>query len=139
MKASLWKALEVALLVEGKLLGSHDWVSTGISIDTRKTQKGDIFIALKGDNYDGHSFIQQAFERGAVAVIIDNIPESINYKNNLILVQNTYNALNYLGIAGRERGNIKLIGVTGSVGKTTTKDFIQSIIKESPPEYQCLF
>jgi len=130
MKASLWKALEVALLVEGKLLGSHDWVSTGISIDTRKTQKGDIFIALKGDNYDGHSFIQQAFERGAVAVIIDNIPESINYKNNLILVQNTYNALNYLGIAGRERGNIKLIGVTGSVGKTTTKDFIQSIIKE---------
>ena len=91
-------------------------------------KKGDLFIALKGPNYDGHNFLKDAFENGAIAAVVNKIPQSLELQN-FIKVKDTFKALNQLGIAGRERGDFNVIGITGSVGKTTTKDFLSKILE----------
>ena len=131
MILSLWNAIETSLLVEGKMIGSIEWAANGVSIDSRTIKKKDLFIALKGDKFNGHDYIKSAFTKGAVAAIVNNIPEEFIPNANYILVQDTHKALDYLGIAGRERGEIKVIGITGSVGKTTTKDFLNTIINDT--------
>jgi len=130
MHKSLWNDLEVILTINGKSLGLGHWNASGISIDSRKSLKGDIFVALKGEKFDGHRFINDAFKRGAIAAIIEEFPPKINNNKAYIKVQNTYEALDKLAILGRERSNCKLIGITGSIGKTTTKDYLFSIIND---------
>ena len=78
MHKSLWNDLEVILTVNGKSLGLGRWNASGISIDSRKSLKGDIFVALKGEKFDGHRFINDAFKRGAIAAIIEEFPPKIN-------------------------------------------------------------
>ena len=95
----------------------------GIKTDTRNINKGDIFIALKGKNYDGHDFIADAINLGAIACITERY---INDK--CIVVSDTFDALFILGNHIRKKYNIPLIAITGSNGKTTTKDLISHIL-----------
>ncbi|MGF7185069.1 UDP-N-acetylmuramoyl-tripeptide--D-alanyl-D-alanine ligase [Desulfitispora alkaliphila] len=109
---------------------------TGVSTDTRNLKPGELFIALKGDNFDGHDFVVSAMEKGANAAIVD---ESFNYSQleiqNLIVVKDTLIALQNLAKYYKESINLKVIGITGSNGKTTTKDIIASVLSE---EYNAL-
>lgn len=92
------------------------------SIQTLK--KGDLFVALKGPNTEGHDYVETALEHGAVAAIVDHIPEGID-KNKCLLVKDTLKALEDLARAARVRTDAIYIAVTGSVGKTSTKDMLE--------------
>lgn len=101
--------------------------SNGIVTDSRKVIKGCLFWALKGENFDGNNFAQQAIEDGAIAAIIDNE----NYKNNnFIYVNNTLEALQKLATHHRRQFDIPVIGITGSNGKTTTKELVLAVLQK---------
>lgn len=122
---------EMLQAVSGKLLhrGSEDFVS-GISIDTRTITKGDAFIALRGENFDGHSFLKTACSNGASALVISDMAEvaALNPDISVILVKDTKEALKGLAHFHRMRFSIPVIGVTGSNGKTTTKDMLAAVL-----------
>ena len=94
-----------------------------IKTDTRKINKGDIFIALKGKNYNGEDFIEEALNNGALACISEN-----NINENCIQVRSTIEALFLLGNYIRKKHSIPLIAITGSNGKTTTKDLLSHVL-----------
>ncbi len=120
-KSSLWSSTEAAKATNGTSQGQ--WVASGISIDTRTLQKGDLFIAIRGDAMDGHKFAADALAKGAVAVVIDRAVDGVPAEKAL-MVADTFKAMQDLGIAARARTSAKIIGVTGSVGKTGTKDML---------------
>lgn len=115
---TLWTASEIAAITKGNFTGTDLSVS-GISIDTRKINPGDLFIALKGPNFDGNDFAEQALEQGAAAVLTT---KSGNPK--FITVPDTFIALHDLGEGARARTSAKIIAVTGSVGKTSVKSML---------------
>ncbi|MGL9758478.1 MAG: UDP-N-acetylmuramoyl-tripeptide--D-alanyl-D-alanine ligase [Wolbachia sp.] len=103
--------------------------SSNISTDTRSIKKGDLFIALKGQNFDGHNFLHEAFLKGAAAAIVSEG----KYKNSpLIIVQDTLKALH--DMASYYIKNVlvdaKVIAITGSVGKTTTKNMLHTVLSQ---------
>lgn len=114
---------DIIKIVNGKSKINSDELIKEIKTDSRKINKGDIFIALRGKNYDGNDFIDEAIRKGAVACITD---KSINDK--CIEVMDTYQSLFDLGNHIRNSFNIPLIAITGSNGKTTTKDLISHIL-----------
>jgi len=118
---ALWTSLEIKKITGGA--GSGDWTVDGISIDSRTLQKGDLFVALT-DKRDGHAFLDKAFENGAAAALVSHIPEGSTGDSRLILVKDVLEALKELAFAARERFSGKLIAVTGSVGKTSTKEML---------------
>ena len=120
MKASLWNGKEVLSVIKGH--GSDDWNASGISIDSRTLNPGDIFFALCGKNYDGHDFISEALNKGA-KVVISNAPSKFSYEKT-IFVDDVLRALTDLGVYARNRTKAKVIAVTGSSGKTTLKEMI---------------
>ncbi len=118
---TLWSAKEAAAATNASCAGN--WSATGVSIDSRTVKAGDLFIAIKGDNSDGHAYVKNAIQNGAVAAIvsekIDGVPEE-----KLLLVSDTFKALQDLGHAARARSAATIVAVTGSVGKTGTKEFL---------------
>ncbi|MBA3813783.1 MAG: UDP-N-acetylmuramoyl-tripeptide--D-alanyl-D-alanine ligase [Alphaproteobacteria bacterium] len=122
----LWESNKVDGIVEGT--SSESWTCSGISIDSRSMEKGDLFVALTGENGDGHAFLQNAANKGARAALISQNIESPPLPT--IRVPDTLKALEKLGIAARERSHAYRIAVTGSVGKTSTKDALKTIFKE---------
>ena len=127
MKQILWTKDSVCTATDG--ICDIDWSAKGISIDSRTTQMGDLFIALKGPRLDGHEFIKQAFANGAVAALVDDYPTELEPHYPVLKVNDTKIALNKLGFAARNRTAAKTIAVTGSVGKTGTKDAIFNGLK----------
>lgn len=121
MKALTFKEAASAVGSSSNLAGDFDCICT----DTRKITDGCLFIAIKGDNFDGHDFAAKAIENGAQAVIVE---KDCNLGDRQIVVENTRTAL--LDLAGYYRSlfNIPVIGVTGSVGKTTTKEMIHAVM-----------
>lgn len=118
----IWTAKEAAQAVGVDQHGA--WLATGLSIDTRSLRPGDLFIALKGDHGDGHDHLLQAFEKGAAAAIVSHVPEGLEGQQNLLVVADTFKALQDLGQAARNRCGAKIVGITGSVGKTGTKEML---------------
>lgn len=114
----LWTSEVVDALLTTK--SSAPWSATGVSIDSRTLQKGDLFIALTGDNFDGHHFIPQAEKAGASACLVHDA--SVVTSLPKVLVDDTLKGLEKLGISARDRTSAKIIAVTGSVGKTSTKE-----------------
>ncbi|MCM8786115.1 MAG: UDP-N-acetylmuramoyl-tripeptide--D-alanyl-D-alanine ligase [Candidatus Omnitrophica bacterium] len=105
-----------------------DLLIEGISTDSRQIKKGEIFIALKGEKYDGHNFVEEAFKKGAFAAIV-----SENYKGDLgllIRVKEPLYALNEISKNYRIKINMKVITITGSDGKTTTKEIVKNVLSE---------
>lgn len=118
---SLWTAKDAAAATGGTI--ASDWAATGVSIDSRTVGKGDLFIALKGDHGDGHAFVADALKKGAAAAIVSQKIDGVD-DGRLLIVGNTMKALQDLGHASRARTGALIIGVTGSVGKTGTKEFL---------------
>ena len=110
---ALWTSIDAALATKGR--ATRDWVASGVSIDTRTLQKGDLFIALKAQR-DGHDFIAQAFSKGAAAAMVSYFPDSVGETAALLLVDDVQRALEALGSAARKRSQARIMAVTGSVG-----------------------
>lgn len=122
---SLWTAQEAAAATGGKAKG--DWAVDGVSIDTRTLQPGDLFVALTADR-DGHDFVAQALAKGAGAALVSHVPDGVAEDASLLIVDNVLGALEALGQAARARTNAKVVGVTGSVGKTSTKEMLRLVL-----------
>ena len=100
---------------------------TGISIDTRKISPGDLFFALLGENSDGHNYVAAAFEKGAVAAVVSRKSEGV--EGVQIVVSDTLLALGKLAKAYRQLFDIELVAITGSVGKTSTKEMLAAVLR----------
>ncbi|MBB6123586.1 UDP-N-acetylmuramoyl-tripeptide--D-alanyl-D-alanine ligase [Sphingobium subterraneum] len=111
----LWTAQELAQATGG--IASGDFVVTGVAFDSREVGPGDLFIALKGETTDGHRFVDATFAAGGAAAIVS---QPVDHPH--VLVADTTQALTDIAIASRARMTGKVIGVTGSVGKTGTKE-----------------
>lgn len=118
---------EVAAATGGKLIGP-DREFGRVNQDSRKLAKDDLFIAIKGENFDGHEFLAQAQKLGAAGALVQR---QVDSSLPQVLVADTRKALGTYGAAWRRRFNLKLVGVTGSSGKTTLKEMIASILKLS--------
>ncbi|MEX5565826.1 UDP-N-acetylmuramoyl-tripeptide--D-alanyl-D-alanine ligase [Pseudophaeobacter sp. 1A16562] len=127
MSAPLWTAAEAAAATGGEARG--DWQINGVSIDTRTLQPGDLFVALKAAR-DGHDFVAQALKAGAGAALVSRIPEGLPEDASLLLVEDVQKGLEALGRAGRARTNARVVAVTGSVGKTSTKEMLARILSD---------
>lgn len=121
---SLWTGAEAAAATGGE---TGDWVATGVSIDTRTLQPGDLFVALK-DQRDGHDFVADAFAKGAAAALVTHRPEGVTEDAPLLIVPDVLKALEDLGRAARARTKAKVFAVTGSVGKTGTKEMLRTAL-----------
>ncbi len=122
---ALWTSAEAAAATRGRI--TCDWVAKGVSIDTRTLQPGDLFVALK-DVRDGHEFVGQALDKGAAAALVTHVPEGVGVDAPLLVVPDVLEALRGLARAARARTKAKVVGVTGSVGKTSTKDMLRAVL-----------
>ncbi len=122
----LWTAAEAVRSTGGT--ATTDWAASGISIDTRTIERGDLFVALQGEARNGHEFAAMALERGAAAVLASHVPPGVKTDAPMLLVGNTLTALEALGRAARERASARVIAVTGSAGKTTTKEMLRLML-----------
>ncbi|SDC71953.1 UDP-N-acetylmuramoyl-tripeptide--D-alanyl-D-alanine ligase [Sphingomonas sp. YR710] len=111
----LWTAFDIAAAVDGEVHGAFD--ANGVAFDSREVGPGDLFIALRGEATDGHRFLDRAFAAGAAGAIVSDACSGPHVR-----VEDTADSLIALGIAARKRMKGKVIGVTGSVGKTGTKE-----------------
>jgi len=124
----MFKIEELLKATQGKLIsGDTETIVKGISIDSREIKKGMAFIAIKGDNFDGHDFIRKSAERGAGCIITERDAGRLG-NLAVIKVKNTILALGDIARFNRNRYNIPVIAVTGSNGKTTTKDMIAGVL-----------
>ncbi|WP_419905684.1 UDP-N-acetylmuramoylalanyl-D-glutamyl-2,6-diaminopimelate--D-alanyl-D-alanine ligase [Kiloniella sp.] len=119
----LWTAQEAADATGGE--NTHDWQATGLSLNTRNLEKGDLFFALQGPNFDGHDYVADAFDKGAAVAVVERRPERLKDDASLLIVDDTLGALNRFGAAARANSSAKFIGVTGSVGKTSIKEMLR--------------
>ncbi|MFB9149443.1 UDP-N-acetylmuramoyl-tripeptide--D-alanyl-D-alanine ligase [Roseovarius ramblicola] len=122
---TLWTASDAAAATAGRVTG--DWAATGVSIDTRTLRPGDLFVALSAAR-DGHEFVAQALDKGAAAALVSRIPEGLAADAPLLIVEDVQAALEALGRAGRARTSARVIAVTGSVGKTSTKEMLRAVL-----------
>ncbi|SIQ25029.1 UDP-N-acetylmuramoyl-tripeptide--D-alanyl-D-alanine ligase [Paracoccus thiocyanatus] len=116
---TLWTSHDAAAATGGR--ATRDFAVTGVSIDTRTIRPGDLFVALQAAR-DGHDFVAQALEKGAGAALVSRIPQGVAPDAPLLVVPDVLAALEGLGRAGRARMGGKVIAITGSVGKTSTKE-----------------
>lgn len=131
---ALWTKDEAQKATGGKAFGPA-WEAHGISIDSRSVEKGDLFVALTGPNHDGHAYVAKALEAGAVAALVHAIPEGLDETAPLLLVNDTLEGLRALGAAARARSSAKIIGVTGSVGKTSSKEMLKLALEAAGPTH----
>jgi UDP-N-acetylmuramoyl-tripeptide--D-alanyl-D-alanine ligase len=124
---SLWTAAEAAAATGGRLQG--DWTVEGVSIDTRTLEAGDLFVALQAAR-DGHDFVAQALNNGAGAALVSRVPDDVADDAPLLIVDDVLKGLEALGAAARARTDAKVIGITGSVGKTSTKEMLLAMLAE---------
>jgi UDP-N-acetylmuramoyl-tripeptide--D-alanyl-D-alanine ligase len=128
--SALWTAADIAAATGG--MASRDFAINGIAFDSREIGTGDLFVAMVGENDDGHHFVDGAFKRGAAGAIV-----STPVSHPHVLVADTAAALNALGVASRARlgktGAVaRVAGVTGSVGKTGTKEALAAALSRTP-------
>jgi len=101
---------------------------TGVNTDTRIIKPGDIFVALRGEKFDGHAFVTAALDKGAIAAIVDSKFQAPNESLPLLQVEDTLEAYQKIAHWWRQQFSIPVIAITGSVGKTTTKELIAAVL-----------
>ncbi len=121
----LWTAEEIAEATNGR--AGSDFPVYGVSIDTRTLKKGDLYIAIKGERTDGHAYAKQALEQGAAGVLVSDLSDGLPIAK-VIAVADTTDALKALASAARNRSGAKVVGVTGSSGKTSTKEMLKAAL-----------
>jgi UDP-N-acetylmuramoyl-tripeptide--D-alanyl-D-alanine ligase len=121
--APLWRAAEAEAATGGVATGG--WAASGVSIDSRSVGPGDLFVALRGPNHDGHDFASAAFAAGAAAAMVDREVPGLPVGARLLRVGDTLAGLTALGAAARARSRARIVAITGSVGKTGTKEALR--------------
>jgi len=122
---SLWTSADAAAATGGR--ATCEWIATGVSIDTRTLEPGDLFVALTAAR-DGHDFVAQALEKGAAAALVSRVPDGVDPAVPLLLVEDVQLGLEALGEAARRRTAARVVAITGSVGKTSTKEMLREIL-----------
>ena len=117
----IWSSKEIAFVTAGKFFS--DWEGGKLVFDSRLIQEGDIFIALGGTNSDGHDFVKQAFSQGAAGAIVSRKLSNVD-EHKLIIVKDTKIALHRMASYKRSKSRASFIAITGSVGKTSTKELL---------------
>ncbi|MEZ5830251.1 MAG: Mur ligase family protein [Dongiaceae bacterium] len=133
MTEPLWTSAEIAAAVAGQTSG--EFAASGVSIESRSLERGDLFVALQGPTFDGHDFVAAALQRGAAGALIHRRPTSLPSDAPTIEVVDTMKALEDLGRAARARTGARVAAVTGSVGKTSTKEALRSVLSLFAPTY----
>src|SRR3954447_4039802 len=123
---ALWTSDEIAQATGGT--ASEPFEVTGVTFDSREVGAGDLFVAMPGTVHDGHRFVEQAFASGAAGALVSQPVAGPH-----VLVADTFAALQALGRAARERNNGRIIGVTGSVGKTSVKEALFAALDRFAP------
>ena len=116
----------------GSLLSQHVTEFTGLGTDTRKDLRGQFFIALRGDRFDAHDYLETAVQAGATALIVDKaevVTEDLKSKVTVILVKDSLKALQELARYWRRKCGFQVLAITGSNGKTTTKGFLATLLE----------
>ncbi len=128
--SALWTSDEIAQAVSpGAAMAAFE--ANGVTFDSRAVGPGDLFFALPGETTDGHGFVPDALARGAAAAVVSrDVPGA---QGILVRVDDTMKALVALGRAGRRRSKARIASVTGSVGKTSTKDALRAILSAQAP------
>ena len=121
----LWTAEDAVAATGGTT--TAPWEATGVSIDTRSLVPGDLFVALK-DVRDGHDFVAAAFEKGAAAALVTHRPDNVPDDAPLLIVDDVLEGLVALGVAARARSDARIAAITGSVGKTSTKEMLRTVL-----------
>ncbi len=133
----LWWLGEVIEAVGARVLGDArpETPVTGISIDTRTLQPGDLFVAIVGDRVDGHDYLAAAFHAGAAAAVVHRLTDQVPAGAPLLAVDDTLRGLEALGRAARARCPGTIMAITGSVGKTGTKDMLGAALRAIAPTH----
>ncbi|HEY2933739.1 MAG TPA: UDP-N-acetylmuramoyl-tripeptide--D-alanyl-D-alanine ligase [Acidobacteriota bacterium] len=121
-------AEQIAGAMNAKLVGARLPAISGFSIDSRTLQPGDLFFAIKGPKFDGHDFLQSAFQKGAAGAVVSELRNEISSSNSQLQVRDTTEALQNLAREYRRLWSKTVVAVTGSTGKTTTKTFIAGVL-----------
>ena len=121
----LWTSADAARATGGETTGV--WAATGVSIDTRTIRPGDLFVALAATR-DGHDFVAQALAKGAAAALVSHRPDDVAEDAPLLIVPDVLQGLEKLGVAARARTAARVVAVTGSVGKTSTKEMLRAAL-----------
>lgn len=124
----LWTVAEVVAATGGRPEGLHDGPIFSVSIDSREIEPEALFVAIKGDTHDGHDFVGKALKAGASAALVSEAFFARSGGNRLIVVPDPLEALTKLGVAARSRSRAQVIAVTGSAGKTTTKEALRTVL-----------
>ncbi|TGV13311.1 UDP-N-acetylmuramoylalanyl-D-glutamyl-2,6-diaminopimelate--D-alanyl-D-alanine ligase [Mesorhizobium sp. M8A.F.Ca.ET.173.01.1.1] len=126
----LWTSEALVAATDGRPLGPMPEGISGISIDSRSLQAGDAFFAIKGETMDGHDFVTAAIKAGAGVLVVaeGKLPSLGRLTAPIIVVEDVLVALEKLGVASRARSQAKIIAVTGSAGKTTTKEALRHVL-----------
>ena len=122
----LWTSADAATATGGQ--STTEWAAHGVSIDTRTIQPGDLFVALK-DIRDGHDFVAQALQKGAAAALVTHRPDDVAKDAPLLIVPDVLQALDAMGRAARARTDARVAAITGSVGKTSTKEMLLTVLQ----------
>jgi UDP-N-acetylmuramoyl-tripeptide--D-alanyl-D-alanine ligase len=130
VSARLWTLHEAAGAMGATVRGQITAPINGVSIDTRSLSPGDLFFAIKGESRDGHDFVDQAMEKGATAVVSVARAFDLPATHRLLVVEEPLEGLRRLGRAARRRSKARFVAVTGSVGKTGTKEALRQILSE---------
>src|SRR5215213_2958527 len=129
---ALWTADELVAASGGKLIGAVSKPLNGVSIDTRTIASGDIFVAIKGETHDAHEFVAKALTAGAGLAIVSRVTEEMKAAGPLLVVDNDpLEGLEKIGRASRARSQARIVAVTGSVGKTSTKEMLRVALAAS--------
>ena len=128
--SALWTSDEVARALAPATIAAP-FEANGVTFDSRAVVKDDLFFALSGETTDGHGFVGEAMKRGAAAAVVSRDVEAAG--GTLIRVPDTMKALASLGRAGRRRSSARIASVTGSVGKTSTKDALRAMLAAQAP------
>jgi UDP-N-acetylmuramoyl-tripeptide--D-alanyl-D-alanine ligase len=129
MAEALWSAAELAEAVQGEIRGGIADAITGVSIDSRTVGEGEAFFAISGDRHDAHDFVASALANGAGVAVVERAKlDRVAGASPLIVVDDALRALEALGRAARARSKARIIAVTGSVGKTGTKEMLRAAL-----------
>lgn len=129
---TLWSSTAAQTATGGFTKGT--WNACRVVIDSRRVKPGDLFVAIKGDTFDGHEFVADALAKGAVAAVVSTLPLQVP-ETSLLVVKDSLQALRDLALYARARTEATIIGVTGSVGKTGTKDALRCALSANGDTY----
>ncbi len=128
----VWNSEQAQRATRGMTAGS--WEASGVSIDTRTLVSGDMFVALK-DQRDGHEFVNEAFMRGASTALVSRVPDEFDGAGPLLIVPDVLKALEDMARFRRQECQAKIIAVTGSAGKTSTKNMLNHVLSRQGPTH----